>query len=123
MRGLEPDNCYNIQNESIVRSRDEVDLTIDPPPDLAIEVDITSWTIDRLSIYAALGVPEVWRWHSDYLQVFVSNPNREYVEQTTSRVLAGFPFDRLAELIAQRMSYDETTLMRRFRVWCREIDM
>ncbi len=123
LQGLEPDNCYYIQNESVVRSRDEVDLTIDPPPDLAVEVDITSWAIDRMAIYGALGVPEVWRWHADRLQVLVSNPNREYVEQATSQVLTGFPFDRLAELIAQRTLHDETTLIRQFRAWCREIEL
>jgi hypothetical protein len=56
-RGLEPDNCYYIQHEAAVRERDEIDLTIEPPPDLAVEVDITASSIDRLSIYMALGVP------------------------------------------------------------------
>jgi Uma2 family endonuclease len=61
-RGLEPDDCYWIQNEPSMRSRKDFDADSDPPPDLAIEVDINSSSLDRMSIYAALGVPEVWRF-------------------------------------------------------------
>src|SRR4029079_3790617 len=59
-RGLEPDNCYYIAHEASMRGKDEVDLTIDPAPDLAVEVDVHSSSLDRMSIYAALGVSEVW---------------------------------------------------------------
>src|SRR5260370_39130270 len=66
-RGLEPDECYWIQNEPRMRSRKEFDPDTDPPPDLAIEVDITSSSLDRMSIYADLGVPQVWRFDGDTL--------------------------------------------------------
>src|SRR5437899_8506051 len=61
-RGLEPDECYWIQNELLVRGKGALDLTLDPPPDLALEVEISRSALDRLRVYAALGVPEVWRW-------------------------------------------------------------
>ena len=60
-RGLGPDNCYWIANAPRVQGRRELDLRVDPPPDLAIEVDVPSSSLDRMSICAALGVPEVWR--------------------------------------------------------------
>jgi Uma2 family endonuclease len=60
-RGLEPDSCYWIANAAKMRGRMRLDLRTDPPPDLAIEVDVTSSSLDRMSIYAALGIPEVWR--------------------------------------------------------------
>lgn len=60
-KGLEADECFYIQNEQAVRGKDEINLTIDPPPYLAIEVDHTSRSINRLDIYPAIGVPEVWR--------------------------------------------------------------
>ena len=69
-RGLEPDQCYYIQNEATVRNCERIDLTQDPPPDLAIEVDITSSSIDQLAIYAALGVPEVWRYDGQLLTMY-----------------------------------------------------
>ncbi len=56
-RGIEPDNCYYIQNEPAVRGRQELDLETDPPPDLAIEIDISSSSVDKFGIYSALGVP------------------------------------------------------------------
>lgn len=58
-RRIEPDNCYYIQNEPAVKGRQELDLESDPPPDLAIEIDITSSSVDKLGIYSALGVPEL----------------------------------------------------------------
>ena len=66
-RGLEPDNCYWIESEPQVRGKLEIDLTIDPPPDLAIEIDVTHGSLDRLAIYATLGVPEVWRFDGQTL--------------------------------------------------------
>src|SRR5260370_24688299 len=60
-RGIEPDNSYWIQNEARVRGNRRIDLRVDPPPDLAVEVDVTSSSLDRMAIYAVLGVPEVWR--------------------------------------------------------------
>ena len=68
-KGLEPDQCYYIRNEPLIRGRMELDLTHDPPPDLAIEIDISRSSVTRLGIYAALGVPEVWRYDGEALQV------------------------------------------------------
>src|SRR5262249_36748647 len=60
-RGIEADACYWIASASQMAGRRRLDLRTDPPPDLAIETDVTHSSMDRLSIYAALGVPEVWR--------------------------------------------------------------
>lgn len=66
-QGIEPDNCFYIQNSSVIRGKDRINLTIDPPPDLAIEVDITSRSYP--SIYAKLGVPELWRFEQGKLRI------------------------------------------------------
>ncbi len=118
-RGLEPDNCYYIENEALVRDRDEIDLAIDPPPDLVVEVNVTSSSINRIPIYAAMGVPEVWRWHDDALQVLVLSSANEYTEASASRSLAGFPLERMVELLKRRNSTDGLTLVREFRESCR----
>lgn len=60
-RGLEPDESYYVQKEPLVRGREDIDLRTDPPPDLAVEVDNTHKSLDRLEAYAKLGVPEIWR--------------------------------------------------------------
>ena len=121
MRGLEPDNCYYIEHESAVRDRDEVDLAIDPPPDLAVEVDVTARSIDRMPIYAALGVSELWRWHEDKLHMLRLDSDGQYIEESASRALPGFPCERLTELIKRRTAADETTLIREFRAACQAI--
>ena len=61
-KGLEPDECYYIANEAAVRGKRRFDLRRDPPPDLVVEIDITHRAIDREKIYAAMGVPEIWRF-------------------------------------------------------------
>src|SRR5262249_518426 len=70
-RGLEPDRCFYIDNLVAVAGKLELDPAHDPPPDLAIEVDIWSSSLNRLEIYAALGVPEVWRYDGEHFEVLL----------------------------------------------------
>lgn len=114
-RGLEPDNCYYFEHESTVRNRDQLDITIDPPPDLAIEVDITSSSINRMAIYAAFGVPEVWRWHDDKLQIFTLGAGKRFSESVSSNALPGFPLNYMVDFIKQRTFDDELAFIREFR--------
>ena len=70
-KGFEPDNCFYVQNEPRMWQKMEIDLTIDPPPDLAIEIEMTRSAIKKItSIYAAFGVPEVWRFDGNKLQAY-----------------------------------------------------
>ncbi|GAB4140937.1 MAG: Uma2 family endonuclease [Cyanobacteria bacterium J069] len=95
--GLEPDTCFYIQNAARVRGNLRIDLTTDPPPDLAIESDATSKT--TLDAYAAIGVPEVWIYEDDSLRIHLLQAEG-YVESATSLV---FPDLNLLELIPQRV--------------------
>lgn len=65
LQGLEADECYHIQHAAQVRGKAELDLSIDPPPDLAIEIELTTSSINMLQIYSSLGVPEIWRIRAD----------------------------------------------------------
>jgi Uma2 family endonuclease len=121
-RGLEPDHCYYIQHESVVRDRDEeLDLTVDPPPDLAIEVDITSSSINRMSIYAAFGIPEICRWHDDKVSVHVLGAEGKYSEAAASQALPGFPLHQMAEIIRRLTFADALTFVDEFRSFCRAL--
>src|SRR5688572_20181416 len=95
-RGLEPDECYYVEHAAHVRDKDTLDLTVDPPPDLVVEVDITSRSIPKLPIYAALGVPEVWRFDHQALTCLHLGPDGEYHPSPTSRA---FPALRPADLL------------------------
>jgi len=117
-RGLEPDQCYYIQNEAIVRAKEEIDLNFDPPPDLAIEIDITSSSINRLSIYAALGVPEVWRYDGSDLIIYELEGG-EYQECECSPIFPQITPFQIMRFLELRKTTGETTLIRLFREWVR----
>jgi len=113
-RGLEPDKCFYIQNESAVRDRDEYDADIDPPPDLVIEVDVTSLSIKRMPAYAGFHVPEIWRWIENRLEIY-RLVDAAYVQVEKSAALSEFPFELVSKILELRFEVDETDLVRRFR--------
>lgn len=113
-RGLEPDNCYWITHEKIMREKDEVDLRFDPPPDLVLEVDITRSSIPKLPIYAALGVPEVWHWKLDALEVLRLDSQSAYQAKKGSVELRGFPLAAATKLLALRSGKSDTAVIQEF---------
>ncbi|MBD2107587.1 Uma2 family endonuclease [Nodosilinea sp. FACHB-13] len=118
-KGLEPDQCYYIQHEQAVRGKDEIDLTVDPPPDLAIEIDHTSSSLDRMAIYAALGVPEVWRYDGATLTI-LALVNGKYCPQAISTVLPLLRQDTLLRFLQTSQTMGETSWVKAFRQWIRE---
>jgi Uma2 family endonuclease len=119
LRGLESDQSYYIQHEAVVRGLDCIDLETIPPPDLAVEVEHTSAAIEKIPIYAALGIPEVWRWSRESLTVYQLVAGN-YVECANSVVLPGFPLDQLRVAIGRRHTVSHTTLVREFQQWLQQ---
>lgn len=118
-KGVEADECYYIQNEPLVRGRMDIDLTVDPPPDLVIEIDMTSLSLPRLPIYQALVVPEVWRFDGERL-VFLRWVEGEYDEIEQSVVLPFATAAELMSLLQQAQKMGETSWARSVRQWIRE---
>ncbi len=116
-RGLEPDKCFYIQNEFAVRHSDTYDAETDLPPDLVVEVDVTSLSTVRMPIYAEFGVPEIWRWHEEKLEVHRLQDN-SYVRVEESFCLPGFPFDKAIKALIERHDLVETSLLVGFRKRC-----
>ncbi|MEX0819463.1 MAG: Uma2 family endonuclease [Pirellulaceae bacterium] len=114
-RGFEADESYYIANARAVRGVDEIDLSIDPPPDLAIEVDITRSSIRKFSIYGSIGVPEIWRYDGSEVHVYVLGNEETYESVKASAVLPGFPFDEAIRVLDRRHEIGETSLIRSFR--------
>ncbi|ACC81923.1 protein of unknown function DUF820 [Nostoc punctiforme PCC 73102] len=114
-QGIEPDQSFYIKNESKIRGKKRLDLTVDSPPDLAIEVDITSRT--HPNIYEALKVPELWRFNKGKLQINVLQ-NGHYVESQQS---LNFPQFKLGEAITQYLEQSITggrnATFKAFRLW------
>jgi Uma2 family endonuclease len=120
-RGIEADECYWIANAERMRGRRRLNLRTDPPPDLAVEVDVTSSSLNRLAIYAALGVPEVWRLHDDVLTFHVLGAREAYVTAKRSRAFPKVtPADLLPFIQEARQAGDHNPIVREFRAWVRQ---
>ena len=110
------DDCYYIQNEAAVRGKETITLSVDPPPDLAIEVDSTSSSLDRMGIYAALGVPEVWRYDFKVMTFWVL-VDSVYVSRETSIALPLVTATAVQVLLSEAVSMGETSWAKRVRAW------
>ncbi len=120
-RGLEADECYYLTNAPRVRARRKtLDLTVDPPPDLAVEVEISRSALDRLEIYASLGIPEVWRFDGEHLVIHRLQPDGTYALAPASLSLPMLPPAEVVRwvLLAEDMD-DHSAWNALFRGWVR----
>ncbi len=116
-QGIEPDQCFYIRNEVVVRGKNRIDLTVDPPPDLGLEIDVTSRT--HPSIYEILGVPELWRFEKSKLQINVLRSGN-YVEVIESPNFPGLSLvDVLPAYLEQARSIGRNAALKAFRQWVR----
>lgn len=118
-KGLEADECYYILNHHRVRGQRQFDLTVDPPPDLAIETEVSRTAVARLRIYAGLGVPEIWRWRKKGLTAY-SLCEGKYVAREFSLNLPMLRVKDLEPFLDLDLADDESAWIRNFRVWLRE---
>lgn len=120
-RGIEADECFWIAHAHLMAGRRQLDLRRDPPPDLAIEVDVTASSLDRLGIFAALRVPEVWRLEGNLLTFLLLNARGEYEASSRSRAFPLVSPDDLMRFVQlARESPDENEVEARFREWIRQ---
>lgn len=113
-RGAEPDKAYYIQNQARVAGK-TVDLAVDPPPDLVVEVDITHTDIDKLSLYAAMGVAEFWRYNGTVWRIY-QHVGDSFQEVETSPTFPFVPKSKLYEFLEQAKA-DEVGAEIALREW------
>jgi Uma2 family endonuclease len=118
-KGLEPDKCFWFQHESRMRLRKKWRPDRDPPPELALEIDVTRSWLDRMGIYAALGVAEVWRWNGRSLRVYYLDPQGKYRVAEASPLFPFLPLDGLVRFLVLGENEDQTTVRQRFAAWVR----
>lgn len=116
-KGLEPDECYYVQHADQIRGKKVLDLTIDPPPDLAVEVEITRRSVPRQPIYAALGVPELWTFGGRRLLVRQLGPDQAYHPTNSSTAFPFLPMDRFERFLLRMDNERQATVLREFRKW------
>ena len=119
-RAVEPDTCFYIQNEASVRGKRDINLPEDLPPDLAIESDYTNSSVNKDSIYAAIGVPEIWRYRRESLQVY-QLVDGKYEKCETSLAFPFLPVAEIPGFIEQSRTVGQRAAVRWFRQRIKEI--
>ncbi len=118
-RGAEPDACFYVQSVERIRGKREIDLVVDPPPDLVIEVEITSPALSKLPVYALLGVPEIWLTDGQGVRILQLAAG-EYKSSERSQVLPPLTDSVLWEFLEQSKTLTMLAWRRLVRDWARE---
>jgi Uma2 family endonuclease len=119
-RGFEPDASFYVEHEADVREQTEIDLNVDPPPDLVVEIDVANSSLDKLPIYAQLGIPEVWRGEGGRLRILRRRADGGgYDEVATSRALPPLTADVVNRWLAESQRKPRTAWLRGVRSWVR----
>ncbi|MEB3292242.1 MAG: Uma2 family endonuclease [Synechococcales bacterium] len=118
LSGAEPDECFYFQNIAVVRGKKRLDLSMDPAPDLVVEIDITSSSQSRLQVYADLGVAEVWIYDGKLFTVY-QFINGTYVISPDSQFFPSLPIPEMAHFLQQASTMDYLELVKVFRSWVR----
>jgi Uma2 family endonuclease len=121
-RGLEADACYYVANAERIIGRRKIDLDSDPPPDIAVEVDITNETLRKLPLYAAFRAPEIWRYDGKKMQFYRLTGNA-YREISESGFFVGLKPALLADALEQSKSEGQTKALAAFREKCRNLNL
>jgi Uma2 family endonuclease len=126
LKGLEPDECYYLQNAAKVIGRVEFDWAVDPPPDLAIEVAISRAEVAREPVYAALGVAEIWKCDGErvislHRRADGEGPSREarYVEAEESLAFLGLPMGEVNRIVQVGLKEGQQAAVKGMREWCK----
>lgn len=120
-RGLEPDQAYWIANEAKVRGKTRLDFSVDPVPDLFLEIEVSRSVLDRLEVLAAMNVPEVWRYDGEQVLVGLLGEDGRYVWGTTSRAFPSLPIGELKRFLDMVHTTDHLSIVRAFRSWLRSL--
>jgi Uma2 family endonuclease len=113
-KGLEADECYYIQSVDLIRGRTNITLELDPPPDLAVEVDITNSSERKMSVYSALSIPEVWRYDGETLRLYALSDGK-YVDIQESHALPGLTVSMLIHAIEASKADEPMDAIKEFR--------
>jgi Uma2 family endonuclease len=120
-RGKEADTAFYLAHEPLVRGkgRENIDLDVDPPPDLAVEVEHTHRDPGMLGVYAALRVPELWHYDGRTLRVLQLQEDGHYQEVDASPALPLLPLKEIPRWLERAGTEGETTTYRAFLDWVR----
>lgn len=115
-KGVEPDACFYVHNASLVGTKDEIDFNTDPPPDVVVEIDLHHDSISKFPVYAALGVPEFWRYEGNVLTIYHLRGGH-YQPSETSQSLPLLTSGILTEFLGRIPKEDQYEILLAFEEW------
>jgi Uma2 family endonuclease len=119
-RGLEGDQSYYTTHLWSIRHKDSFDLNQDPPPDLAVEIEVSRSVVSRMPIYARLRVPELWRYNGKTIRIYLLDASGDYQAVTESPTFPGIRVQELARFVLMSDTKDDVTIARQFRAWVKK---
>jgi len=118
--GAEPDECFYIKNINLIRGKKRIDLTQDPPPDLVVEINITSSSQNRFEVYADMGVPEIWRYDGNDFSINILQ-DKQYIAVEQSLAFPNLPLTEISNFLQQVGKKDYLELIKEFRNWVKTV--
>jgi Uma2 family endonuclease len=119
-KGLEPDRCFWIQNQAKLHGAKQIDLSVHPPPDLVIEVEITRRLLDRKEIYARLKVPEIWLYNGKTFRILLLNSDGAYAPAQDSEAFPDSRFAGIERLLQRAVTMGELEWETLLEKWARK---
>jgi Uma2 family endonuclease len=118
-KGAQADACFWFASEPAIRGKKKIEVTVDPPPELVVEVDITSPSVRKLPFYAKIGVAEIWRYHKSAVHVYHLEDDG-YVAHNTSLAFAWLPAERITRVVEEFSTLGAPDALENFEEWSRE---
>ncbi|MBE9051726.1 Uma2 family endonuclease [Nostocales cyanobacterium LEGE 11386] len=116
LSGAEPDECFYLKNVAFIQGKKRINLQQDPPPDLVVEIDITSSSKNRFQVYADMGVPEIWRYDGNEFSINILQ-EKQYIAVEESLAFPNLPLTEIASFLQQVGEKDYLELVKEFRNW------
>ena len=117
-KGAEPDTSFYVQNAARIIGQRTIDLAVDPPPDVVVEIDTTNESLSKFNIYAAFGVTEIWRYDGEQAYIYQLT-GQAYAEANASLAFPSLTAAALTDFIAQSKTQGQTAALMAFRQWWR----
>ncbi|BAZ05895.1 Uma2 family endonuclease [Calothrix sp. NIES-3974] len=117
--GCEPDSSYYIQNEALIRGKDNIDLAFDPPPDIVLEVEYSKPKINKFILYAAMGIGEFWRYNGTTFRIYILQKG-QYTETENSPTFPGIAIKEIPRFIQESRNIGQLAAKHVFRDWVRQ---
>ena len=121
LRGAEPDSCFYVQNADVVGRKSDIDFSVDPPPDIVVEVDLGHDSLSKFPVYSALGVPEIWRYDGEFMTIYHLVEQR-YVTSSASRALPVLSSDTLTRFLSRSHGEDQYEVLLAFENWLHDYE-